>query len=219
MIVTRRHHGLDDARFQALLRGHEKAYAAGKKINSKGHQGVSECEINGATYMIKCYRSRSLFSTIRLWLGVSRVDRSFSFAEKLNNEGISSAKHLLAAKHLALAGNRAYLIMEKAPGTSLFEFIQPDASLRLSETAIGNIASLITGMHRLGIAHGDLHSRNLIIADDDSVRLIDFDNARKSTGAIAKDLRRFRDAVAATSGYEPLITEAMRRLGHPLLAP
>lgn len=218
MTLTRRHHGLDDAHFQALLHEHEKAYADGKQINSKGHQGVSECEINGATYMIKYYRSKSFFSAIRLWLGISRVDRSFIFADKLDREGVSTAKHLLAVKHLALADNRAFLIMEKAPGTALFEFIQPDTSLRLSETAIENIASLITGMHKQGIAHGDLHSRNLIIADDDSVRLIDFDNARKSTGAIHKDLRRFRNAVAATSDYEPLITEAMRRLGHPLLA-
>lgn len=107
--------------------------------------------------------------------------------------------------------------MEKAPGTALFEFIQPGINLTLSETAIENIAFLVTNLHKLGIAHGDLHTRNLIIAEDDSVRLIDLDNAQKSTNGIRKDLDRFRKAVAITSNYEPAIVDAMKRAGHPLL--
>ena len=47
--------------------------------------------------------------------------------------------------------------------------------------------------------------------------LVDFDNARKSTNGIRKDLKRFRNAVSATSFYETAITEAMKRLGHPYL--
>ena len=99
----------------------------------------------------------------------------------------------------------------------MYEFIQPENNLTLSEAAQENIASLITEMHKEGIAHGDLHTRNLIIAEDDTVRLIDFDNARKSANGIRKDLKRFRNAVAATSPYEPAITKAMKRLGHPHL--
>ena len=107
--------------------------------------------------------------------------------------------------------------MEKAPGTALFEFIQHGTNLTLSDTAIENIASLVTDLHKLGIAHGDLHTRNLIIAEDDSVRLIDLDNARKSSKGIRKDLERFRKAVSFTSDYEPAIVAAMERAEHPLL--
>ena len=97
-----------------------------------------------------------------------------------------------------------------------FSPIRPQ-KLQTRRCRIENIAQLVTGLHKLGIAHGDLHTRNLIIAEDDSVRLIDFDNARKSTNGIRKDLKRFRNAVSATSSYEPAITEAMKRLGHPYL--
>ena len=217
MILTRRHPDLDNALFQRLKQEHEKSYASGIQINHKGHQGVSECNIDGTLYMIKCYRTSSPIATLRLMLGRSRIDTSFRSAQALDSHGLAAAKHLLVVKHLSFFESRAFLIMEKAPGTTFFEFIQPGTPLRLSDTAMENIAVLVTGLHKLGIAHGDLHTRNLIIAEDDSVRLIDFDNARKSRNGIHKDLKRFRNAVAATSSYEPTITKAMKRLGHPQL--
>jgi len=217
MTLTRRHPELKDALFKKLTQSHEESYARGIQINHKGHQGVSECKIDGEDYIIKCYRACSPLTGIRLLLGRARIDTSFRYAEVLNTHGISAARHLLVVKHLSFFNSRAFLIMEKAPGTPFFEFIQPKTKLKLSETAVENIAQLVTGLHKLGIAHGDLHTRNLIIAEDDSVQLIDFDNARKSINGISKDLKRFQDAVAITSSYEPAITAAMKRLGHPNL--
>ena len=217
MILTRRHPDLDDSLFQRLKQEHEKSYASGIQINHKGHQGVSECNIDATPYMIKCYRTKSLLATLRLMLGRSRIDTSFRSAQALDAHGLAAAKHLMVVKHLSLFKSRAFLIMEKAPGTTLFEFIQAGTQLRLSDAAVENIAALVTGLHKLGIAHGDLHTRNLIIAEDGSVRLIDFDNARKSRNGIHKDLKRFRNAVAATSSYEPAITKAIKRFGHPYL--
>ncbi|MDG0993757.1 MAG: lipopolysaccharide core heptose(II) kinase RfaY [Akkermansiaceae bacterium] len=217
MIQTRRHSQLSDTEFHALMQIHEEAYANGKTINQKGHQGVSECQIDGKDYMIKRYLTRSPFSSLRLWFGSSRIDTSFRYAVLLNDHDIAVAKHLLTVKHLSFSNSCAYLIMEKARGTALFEFIRADTNLTLNEIAIENIARLITGLHKHGIAHGDLHTRNLIIAEDNSVRLIDFDNARKSTSGILKDLTRFRNAIAKNSSYEPTIIQAMKRLGHPYL--
>jgi tRNA A-37 threonylcarbamoyl transferase component Bud32 len=217
MIITRSLPGLDDALVQKLLDEHEQAYTNGQQLNQRENQGVSECQINGLSYIIKAYQAKSPVAAFRILLGCSRVDTSFRFARILNNNGIAVARHLLTAKHMSLSDSRAFLVMEKAPGTALFEFIQPGIDLTLSETAIENIAFLVTNLHKLGIAHGDLHTRNLIIAEDDSVRLIDLDNAQKSTNGIRKDLDRIRKAVAITSNYEPAIVDAMKRAGHPLL--
>lgn len=217
MTLTQRHPGLDDALFNQLMQAHETAYEHGQCINNKGHQGVNECEIDGTTYMIKCYRAKSPWSALRFLMGKSHIDTSFRYAQKLHTHGVATAKHLLAVKHLSWTNTRSYLVMEKAPGISLYEFIQPDTELVLTDTALENIAQLVTGLHQLGIAHGDLHTRNLIIADDDSVRLIDFDHARISTNGIHKDLKRFRKAISAISSFEPALTAAMKRAGHPLL--
>lgn len=217
MTFSRRHPGLSDAHFKTLMQAHEEAYANGKTINQKGHQGVSECRISGNDYMIKRYRTSTPLAGLRLLLGQSRIDTSFRYAEILNTHGVTAAKHLLMVKHLSLYKSRAFLVMEKAPGVALFDFIQSGTKLKLSDTAVENIAQLITGLHKLGIAHGDLHTRNLIIAQDNSVQLIDFDNARKSANGIRKDLNRFQHAIDVTSSYEPTITAAMKRHGHPLL--
>jgi len=217
MIITHRHPELDEALFHRLLESHADAYDNGKRINQKSHQGVNECHIDGTAYMIKCYRQNSPFACLRFLSRRARVDTSFRYAGLLNTHKVAAAKHLLAIKHLSPLKSLAFLIMEKAPGTPLFQFIQPETHLTLSESTVENIAHLITGLHKLGIAHGDLHTRNLIIAEDDSVQLIDFDNTRKSTNGIQKDLNRFRNAVSATSSYEPAITGAMIRAGHPFL--
>lgn len=217
MHFTRRHPRLDATLFQKLLSEHEQAYASGQEVNQKEHQGVSECQIEGKPYMIKCYQATSPLAGLIILLGCSRVDTSFRYAHILDDQGIAVAKHLLTIKHVSLRNMRAFLIMEKAPGTALYEFIKKGSALTLSNNTIKNIATLITGLHKLGIAHGDLHTRNLIIAKDDSVRLIDFDNARKSTSAIRKDLARFRKAISITSDYEPAIVTAMKQAGHPLI--
>lgn len=216
MILTRRHPELGDALFHELMEGHEKAYSEGREINRKSSQGVNECHIGGTDYMVKCYSAPSITSCVRMLLGRSRVDTSFRYAQILNDNGVPAARHLLCVKHLSAHG-RAYLVMEKAPGMSLFEYIQPDTNLRLSDASMEAIARHVTSLHKLGIAHGDLHTRNLIIAEDDSVKLIDFDNARKSAKGIRRDLKRFRDALSVTSSYEPPITAAMKRLNHPFL--
>ena len=217
MNITRHLPGLDDALVQKLLDEHEQAYASGQQLNQRGHQGVSDCQIEGKSYIIKAYQATSPLAALRMMVGCSRVDKSFRYARILNDNGIAAAKHLLTIKHLSLSNSRAFLVMEKVPGTALFEFIQTETDLTLNDTVIENIALLVTNLHKLGIAHGDLHARNLIIAEDDSVRLIDLDNARESTNAIRKDLERLRKAISITSDYEPAIVDAMKRAGHPLL--
>ena len=217
MTITRSLPGLDHTLVQKLLDEHEHAYTSGRQLNQREHQGVSECQIDGKSYIIKAYQASSPLAALRILLGYSRVDTSFRYARILNDNKIPVAKHLLTVKHLSLSNSQAFLVMEKAPGTALFEFIQRETNLTLSDAAIENIGTLIANLHKLGIAHGDLHTRNLIIAEDNSARLIDLENAKKSAKGIRKDLERFRKAVAFTSDYEPAIVDAMKRAGHPLL--
>lgn len=217
MIRTLRHPQLDEEIFQQLMKSHEQAFDSGKRINDKGHQSVSECKIDGRSYIIKRYAASSPLSAIRLLLGRSRVDTSFRYADKLQAHGLAVATHWLVIKHLTASNSRAYLVMEKAPGISMFEYVKPGADLVLHEAAINNAAKLIADLHKQGIAHGDLHTRNLIIDYDNNVKLIDFDNTRYSMSGVQKDLKRFREAVAVSSSYEPRMVEALIHHSHPLL--
>lgn len=66
------------------------------------------------------------------------------------------------------------LILEEAPGLSL-------ALLPLGEVkaaVFDSLDAVLTGVHERGVAIGDLHRSNVLVADDGAVHLIDFAIAR-----------------------------------------
>lgn len=77
------------------------------------------------------------------------------------------------------AGGR-YLVMEHAPGTSLAALLAPGRGPVPLDAACGIVLQLCDALHHvhecaaLGIVHRDVAPQNVIVADDGSVRLIDF---------------------------------------------
>lgn len=209
MLLTRRHPELSNELFEQLSANYLVAFAGGHEVTEKASQQAHHCQIEGTDYFIKHYQTKGPFATLRSLIGASRADNSCRYAEFFAKFKIPCPQHLLVIKKLGFANCSNYLIMEKAPGIPLFEFIQAGSQLTLSDCAIKNIAKLITKMQWLGIAHGDLHTRNFIIAEDDSVQIIDLDNVRSSKNRRHKDITRFTRAVEHGARYTSEILSAL----------
>jgi serine/threonine protein kinase len=69
------------------------------------------------------------------------------------------------------------------------------------------VAAAYAGLHRRGVLHGDVHSRNLLVSRDGSVRLLDFGYSRLD-GAAAGPVR-----AGVPFYYEPELAAAFRQDG------
>jgi RIO-like serine/threonine protein kinase len=65
------------------------------------------------------------------------------------------------------------LVMERRPGRTLFDLRKKGVS---AETA-ARVESVLAGVHARGFAHGDVGRRDVLVADDGTVSLIDFATA------------------------------------------
>lgn len=209
MLITRRHPALNESLALTLLSEIETIFAAGETLSVGAKQVVKYCQVEGENLILKRYKSNGPLSAIRLLLRLSRTDNSCRCASYFETFKVACPKHLLVIKQISLAKSTTYLVMEKAPGLPLFDFIQKDSTLRLSDIAINNVAQIITKMQWLGIAHGDLHTRNLIIANDNSVQIIDLDSCKKSKNRRLKDIQRFTKAVNHGARYQKELTSAL----------
>ena len=72
------------------------------------------------------------------------------------------------------------LIMEKIQGVTLAQYLHNYEKDQFTVYKIVNsMLQAMLAMHGAGYSHLDLHSKNIIIVKDFSVKLIDFDTARK----------------------------------------
>lgn len=97
---------------------------------------------------------------------------------------------LLARGTLA---ERAWLALEWRDGVPVSVAAQQARAARDR----GRLAAMVTAvlgayarLHARGIAHGDIHTGNILVEDDGRVALIDFGRASRFGGAAATDLRR-----------------------------
>lgn len=69
------------------------------------------------------------------------------------------------------------LIMSKIEGITLYEYIRTERNLLDTLEVISCFKTAICAMHDAGYGHYDLHHRNVIVKEDRTVVLIDFDDA------------------------------------------
>ena len=181
----------DDWNFQRV----DKLFKSGTILTQKPTQEVKLCLDEETPYIIKKYITKSLLGSLREWLGKARSDKSFESAITLQALSIPVPMHHMIAKQLAFSQSVSYLLMDKAQGTPLIEFLLSENFGDLPENSEQHIIDIVDTLHKAGIAHGDLHTRNLIIADDGTVSLIDLDNVEKSPGRIPRDVRRLHQAL------------------------
>ncbi|GAA4877496.1 class III lanthionine synthetase LanKC [Saccharopolyspora cebuensis] len=102
-----------------------------------------------------------------------------------------------AAHDLFPVWEHTFLAMEEVPGTSLGSWLARNYPLtRLDPTEadvadyteralalLDRVAAVVDGIHARGVMFGDLHALNVLVDDDGSVSLIDFEMAAAGTDA------------------------------------
>jgi TolB-like protein/Tfp pilus assembly protein PilF len=123
------------------------------------------------------------------------------FSERFETEAraISAVNHpnICALYDIGTHEGRGYLVLEYLEGQPLHGPLPADDALRVAV----QIAAALEAAHRKGITHRDLKPANIMIADDGSVKLLDFGLA-KLAGISATDITRtLAGTVIGTAAY------------------
>ncbi|MFK7911591.1 MAG: lipopolysaccharide core heptose(II) kinase RfaY [Akkermansiaceae bacterium] len=189
-------------------------FQQGETISTNEAQTVKSCRASNLNLIIKEYIAHGSLAKMRLKLGLSRPHKAFRYAKLLEGQNILCPRHYLVASNITNDKYTTLLVMERAPGKPLYEFIHADQKIQLSDEAANNTAMLIKEIHALGISHGDMHARNFIVAPDDTVRIIDLDNvrlSRLSKNRQSKDLVRFTQAIKKGKHHTSKILNALNQ--------
>jgi 3-deoxy-D-manno-octulosonic acid kinase len=120
-------------------------------------------------------------------IGKSRAECEYEMLRLVRGAGVSAPEPVA----FAWSGRfvvAAWLILREIPDAVTLSDLSRSGELRLRQVFPGLVAQ-ITLMIRRGIYHVDLHPGNVLVEDDDRIRIVDFDKSRMFTG----DRRRLRD--------------------------
>jgi serine/threonine protein kinase len=110
---------------------------------------------------------------------IVRFEREARAAAALNHPNIA------AVFDTGHEGSTRFIVMEFVPGSSLAERVRGDGPLRPARAATiaAGIAGALDAAHRAGIVHRDVKPANVIVDDDDAVKVLDFGIARAASDA------------------------------------
>lgn len=129
---------------------------------------------------------------------------TFKYEDPLNEVGVlayladAGASDIVPKpQHFYTDSSHDYIAIRYCPGGDLFDRISalstpfPEATLR---GYVRQILTLTVRLHRANIAHRDISLENLLVDEDETLKLIDFSQAvpiRKSSDVHAEELRYF----------------------------
>ena len=132
-------------------------------------------------------------------VAVKVLASEFSERFEIEARAISAVNHpnICALYDIGMHDGRGYLVLEFLEGTPLKGPLRADDALRVAV----QIAAALEAAHRKGITHRDLKPANIMVAEDGSVKLLDFGLA-KLTGNGSNDLTRtLAGTVMGTAAY------------------
>jgi len=120
---------------------------------------------------------------------VKRFQREARVTARIGHHGVPQVYDAVLDEE---SYDRLYLVMELVHGTSLRRFVDPDRPLPLAwAVAItAQIATVLSHAHAVPVVHRDLKPDNVLVADDGTVKVLDF--------GIAAILRRDVTRITAT---------------------
>ncbi len=109
-------------------------------------------------------------------VAVKVLDSEFSERFEIEARAISAVNHpnICALYDIGTHDGRGYLVLEFLEGTPLKGPLRADDALRVAV----QIAAALEAAHRKGITHRDLKPANIMLAEDGSVKLLDFGLAK-----------------------------------------
>ncbi len=123
------------------------------------------------------------------------------FSERFEAEAraISAVNHpnICALYDIGTHEGRSYLVLEYLEGKPLQGPLRGDDALRVAV----QIAAALEAAHRKGITHRDLKPANIMVAEDGSVKLLDFGLAKLAANGSADVTRTLAGSVIGTAAY------------------
>jgi serine/threonine protein kinase len=125
-------------------------------------------------------------------LALTRLKREFRQMQCLSHPGI------LRVFDLDCDGNVWFISMELVAGRTVKTWMETPNSHANALRIIGACCEALEHAHSLGILHGDLKPTNVMVADDGTVKLMDFGSAPSTASRVAAGLH---PALAVTPLY------------------
>jgi serine/threonine protein kinase/Tfp pilus assembly protein PilF len=132
-------------------------------------------------------------------VAVKVLAREFSERFEIEARAISAVNHpnICALYDIGTHEGRGYLVLEYLEGKPLHGPLRADDALRVAL----QIAAALEAAHRKGITHRDLKPANIMVAEDGSVKLLDFGLAKLSENGSTDITRTLAGSVMGTAAY------------------
>lgn len=133
---------------------------------------VEEYTLVGKGYYADLYEGKTTYKKIYNKLGKEGLDKMYNI-----NRDLSLKIPHLVPKLLDITReeNSVTIIMEKVKGITMKEFLEEKHTSLVVKNLITSLIDAVLSFHKAGYLHGDLHDSNIIIKEDLTTILIDFD--------------------------------------------
>lgn len=174
-----------------LHNGHVEKNAVGTTINYVG----------GFCIVFPFYKSNGEKTAVRCWIAnvENAQERTKRIAEELKRVNLPYFVNFeYEADGIATSsGVQPIVLMDWVNANSLKDYLEshkssPDDIRRLAET----FKKMALDLHQAGISHGDLQHGNIMVKDDGSLILVDYDSM------FVPSLRGYKDEIKGLAGYQ-----------------
>ena len=162
--------------------------ATGRLLNDRNGQSTTSVDFAGKRWIVKRYQKKGWSCFLPRF--ASRPYRAFRASLHVSAAGVQTPSPLL----LASEGNHLFSVTEQIDAAELFQVLRDADQLSFHRLhVLTHLPTLLARLSAAHITHGDLHPRNLLIAQDGTLWLIDLDGARKHLTKRMFTRRRAKD--------------------------
>lgn len=133
---------------------------------------VEEYTLVGSGYYADLYESKTTYKKVYNKSEKEGLDKMY----KINRDLFTKIPHLVPKLlDITREENSVTIIMEKVNGITMKKFLKEKHTPIIVKNLITSLIDAVLSFHKAGYLHGDLHEGNIIIKEDLSIVLIDFD--------------------------------------------